>query len=368
MRLRTPRARMRFLALLRLLGYAALSPRRLLARLRARGWRGRRDAAAESVAEAGSQPAAWEVTPTERATVYAAWAIGPASQLLVLLEGENSLQLTRRDLRTLRGSAWLNDEARPARHWHRVRRTLAFSRAAPPRAPQVVNFYLHLAVQRASEPPAARSKRGARLSTTPPLRTHVFSSHFFEKLACGREGYDFAAVRRWTKAVVRARARITPVSFRVCRHSHSHSIWPQDVFAYDLLLVPVNHDNSHWTLAAVWPASRRIEHYCSLGGSAGKHVASTLVRYLDNEGTDKSSPRAPPPQAPGGVSSRWSGVNVRAGVPRQLDGSACGVFVVAMAARLAAGRRPPFGLSQEHVPALRMRIAADCLARRATPV
>jgi Ulp1 family protease len=59
---------------------------------------------------------------------------------------------------------------------------------------------------------------------------------------------------------------------------------------------------------------------------------------------------------------------MRSGVPRQRDGSACGVFVVAMAARLAAGRRPPFGLSQDDVPALRMRIAADCLARRATPV
>jgi hypothetical protein len=213
MRLRTPRARMRFLALLRLLGTAALSPPRLLAWLRARGWRTRRDAAAESVAEAGSQPAAWEVTAVERATVYAAWAVGPASQLLVLLDGDNSLQLTRRDLRTLRGSAWLNDEARPARHWAFACAAWAhaFSHAAP-RTPQVVNFYLHLAVQRAAEPPGSRSKRGARLSSTPPLRTHVFSSHFFEKLACGREGYDYASVRRWTKAVVRARARITPVS------------------------------------------------------------------------------------------------------------------------------------------------------------
>ncbi len=140
------------------------------------------------------------------------------------------------------------------------------------------------------------------------------------------------------------------------------------MFAYDLLLVPVNHDNSHWTLAAVWPASRRIEHYCSLGGSAAQQVLRTLVRYLDNEGTDKSSPRAPRPLANGAVSPRWSGARMRSGVPRQRDGSACGVFVVAMAARLAAGRRPPFGLSQDDVPALRMRIAADCLARRATPV
>jgi sentrin-specific protease 1 len=135
----------------------------------------------------------------------------------------------------------------------------------------------------------------------------------------------------------------------------------QDVFAYDLLLVPVNHDNAHWTLAAVWPATRHLEHFCSLGGETAADVLRTLALYLDNEAADKSSPSAPP--AP-----RWTGCRVRAGVPRQRDGSACGVFVVAMAARLAAGRRPPFDISQGDVPALRLRIAADCLAQRATPV
>ena len=59
---------------------------------------------------------------------------------------------------------------------------------------------------------------------------------------------------------------------------------------------------------------------------------------------------------------------MRRGVPRQSDGSACGVFVAAMAARLAAGWGVPFGLTQADVPALRLRIAADCLARRAAPV
>ena len=132
----------------------------------------------------------------------------------------------------------------------------------------------------------------------------------------------------------------------------------------------MNHDNSHWTLAAVWPARRRIEHYCSLGGTAAREVLATLVHYMTHEATDKRSPAAPAAHAgdEDDGSPNWTGCRVRRGVPRQSDGSACGVFVAAMAARLAAGRGAPFGLTQADVPALRLRIAADCLARCAAPV
>ena len=144
----------------------------------------------------------------------------------------------------------------------------------------------------------------------------------------------------------------------------------QDIYAHDLLLVPVNHDNAHWTLAAVWPARRRIEHYCSLGGTAAREVLTTLVLYMTHEATDKRSPAAPVPDAGDeeNGSPNWRTRRMRRGVPRQSDGSACGVFVAAMAARLAAGWGVPFGLTQADVPALRLRIAADCLARRAAPV
>ena len=219
---------------------------------------------------------------------------------------------------------------------------------------QVVNFYLQLAVRVAAEAPGA-------------LRTHVYSSYFYAKLACGRDGYDYAAVRRWTKALVRAACTTTPcIVVFVFTANADKLITPQDVYAYDLLIVPVNHDNAHWTLAAVWPARRRIEHYCSLGNSAGRDVLATLVHYMMHEAVDKRSPAAP--RAADAAPPRWTGCCVRRGVPRQRDGSACGVFTAAMGARLAAGRGAPFGLSQADVPALRLRIAADCLAQRAAPV
>lgn len=115
MRVRSPRARMRLPALLcRLLGVSALSPRRFFAALRRRTQRsGAAGAAgtADDVADAAGGPLALSVD--ERAAVSAVWAPGPATQLLAL--AASGLQLTRHDLRTLRGSGWLNDEVSKAK-------------------------------------------------------------------------------------------------------------------------------------------------------------------------------------------------------------------------------------------------------------
>jgi hypothetical protein len=52
------------------------------------------------------------VTAAERAAVERLWARRDAG---VVVTGSQNLQLTARDFRTLRGSTWLNDEARFAR-------------------------------------------------------------------------------------------------------------------------------------------------------------------------------------------------------------------------------------------------------------
>ncbi len=133
------------------------------------------------------------------------------------------------------------------------------------------------------------------------------------------------------------------------------------MFAKDLLLVPINHSNAHWCLCAIWPGARRIEHYDSLHatGAATRHALHTLRRYMEDEAADKRSGAL---GADGGGGAPWACTMQVEGVPRQRDGSACGVFTVSLAARLAAGARVPFSLAQADVPALRMRIAADCLA------
>jgi sentrin-specific protease 1 len=208
-----------------------------------------------------------------------------------------------------------------------------------------MNFYLQLvAARNAAAHAAARMPRAPAAPQAPPLppRAHAFSSFFWTRLACTPAGYDYAAVRRWTKRV--------------------------DVFSFDLLLVPINHGNAHWCLAALWPRERRLEYFDSLhgAGAAAKRVIALLSRYLNDEAADKAAGRPPhaPPLPP--PKQAWAAAVRRAGVPRQTDGAACGVFAASIAARLAAGIAPPFGLCQADVPALRLRIAADCLAGAAT--
>lgn len=53
-----------------------------------------------------------------------------------------------------------------------------------------------------------------------------------------------------------------------------------DIFSKDIILIPVNHQNQHWTAAAINFKQKRIESYDSLH-MAGKSVCdvSSRVRY-----------------------------------------------------------------------------------------
>jgi sentrin-specific protease 1 len=42
-----------------------------------------------------------------------------------------------------------------------------------------------------------------------------------------------------------------------------------DLFAKDIILIPVNHNNSHWTGAAINFKKKRIESYDSMGMDRG---------------------------------------------------------------------------------------------------
>lgn len=227
----------------------------------------------------------------------------------VLGEVEN-VQLCAKDLRTLQGNTWLNDE--------------------------VVNFYCALLRERSQE----QLQRGAR---APSL--HVFSSFFWTRLTAAPPYYDYAGVRRWTKAV--------------------------DIFAFDLLLIPLNHYNTHWSLCAVFVRDRCIAHFDSLGGDSTV-IFTKVMRYLVDEAASKGKERVnegewrsidaaaagsgkPPTQLP----------QVETCLGRQADACSCGVFMLAFAERLAAGGTGLFEVRQRDIPAIRIRIAAECLARQA---
>jgi len=168
---------------------------------------------------------------------------------------------------------------------------------------------------------------------------HVFSSLFFARLSETAAGFDYPGVRRWTRKV------------------------PNGIFERRVCLFPLNHGNRHWTLAAVFPRERRMAYFDSLRCSPARvrHVRSVLLRYLQLEHMDKKGVPLP--------AGEWRmDVLVGTGETLQKDGSACGAFAVAFCALTAAGKAPPFGLLQSHVPALRARILADCLAGKLTPL
>ncbi|CAG9460598.1 unnamed protein product [Pedinophyceae sp. YPF-701] len=243
-------------------------------------------------------------------------------------------ELRRVDFRALRGEEWLTDE--------------------------VVNFYLYLVQRRNDEeweragspqrrgasgdgdggrPHSGRRRRKNRTKAAARRRVHVMSSFFYTQLACGKRGYDYAAVKRWTLRV----AGPAPL-------------------ARDLILIPINHNNLHWTLAAVLPREGRVLYLDSmqgggLSGAAAPHrVERALLRWVEDEARDKDLPAPPEP---------WR-FEVVAPLPQQRDGGSCGVFACVFAERLAAGldaRELVDSFAQADMPRLRVGVAADLLAQ-----
>lgn len=89
-----------------------------------------------------------------------------------------------------------------------------------------------------------------------PLKAHVFSTFFFSKLQ--DSGYDKGRLNKWTKKVSNA---FGLGNDDLQRQTHLQI----DVFSKDILLVPVNLGNSHWTCAAINLRLKRFEYYDSLG-------------------------------------------------------------------------------------------------------
>jgi len=93
----------------------------------------------------------------------------------------------REDLRRLEGLNWLNDE--------------------------VINFYIELLKKRSVE---EADERGYP-------KCHFFNTFFYSLLT--KTGYDYSRVRKWTNKF--------------------------NLFEFDKVFVPINQQNSHWTLAII---------------------------------------------------------------------------------------------------------------------
>ncbi|KAI0936053.1 hypothetical protein AcV5_004294 [Taiwanofungus camphoratus] len=195
-------------------------------------------------------------------------------------------QVTDQDLRRLNPHQWLNDE--------------------------IINFYGQLILARSEE-----SKENPGFNGRKPLNVHYFSTFFWSKLE--KDGYEKGRLAKWTKKI--------------------------DLFQKDIALIPVNHNNSHWTAAAINFRRKRIESYDSMG-TERKHVYKLLRAYLDAEHRNK---KKKPFDFTG-----WEDYTLE-DIPLQENGYDCGVFTCQFLEALSRGEEL-FRFRQANMPYLRRRM------------
>uniref|UniRef100_A0A914BXW3 Ubiquitin-like protease family profile domain-containing protein n=1 Tax=Acrobeloides nanus TaxID=290746 RepID=A0A914BXW3_9BILA len=192
------------------------------------------------------------------------------------------LKIARKDLLTLRGLEWLNDE--------------------------IIYFYLNLVCARAEQ------------DTNLP-KSYTYNTFFYTNLTT--KGY--ASVKRWTRKV--------------------------DIFAYDLLFVPV-HLTVHWCMLIIDFKKKKIDFYDSM---LGEHTAclQALKTYLESESLDKKK-----------VNFDFSGWRMEClkNIPRQLNGSDCGMFACKFAE--FASRQAEICFNQEHMPYYRQRMVFEICTKQ----
>ncbi|KAH7883881.1 cysteine proteinase [Phlebopus sp. FC_14] len=200
-------------------------------------------------------------------------------------------QVCDKDLSRLAPHQWLNDE--------------------------IINFYGAMILMRSEackENPVTNGTSGGRKK---PLNVHYFNTFFWSKLQ--GEGYERARLAKWTKKF--------------------------DIFAKDAVLIPINHNNSHWTGGAINFRRKRIELYDSMNLDR-RHIFKVLRHYLDLEHQNKK-------KKPFNFSG-WEDYYPD-DTPQQENGFDCGVFTCQFLESLSRGEES-FNFSQRDMRYLRRRM------------
>uniref|UniRef100_A0A1A9WDH3 Ubiquitin-like protease family profile domain-containing protein n=1 Tax=Glossina brevipalpis TaxID=37001 RepID=A0A1A9WDH3_9MUSC len=111
---------------------------------------------------------------------------------------------------------------------------------------QIINFYMNLLIE--------RSEKESKLNRLPSV--YAMNTYFVTRLL--QIGYD--GIKQWTQNM--------------------------DIFTKDILLIPVNLSNVHWSMAIIHFKNRTIKHYDSMG-SPNKRILNVLKQYLNYESMDK---------------------------------------------------------------------------------
>ncbi|KZT43922.1 cysteine proteinase [Sistotremastrum suecicum HHB10207 ss-3] len=203
-------------------------------------------------------------------------------------------QVAHKDLTRLQPGQWLNDE--------------------------IINFYGALIMSRSEALENSKEnvdRKGKGKATA--IRVHYFNTYFWTKLLTG---YTQSKLNKWTKKV--------------------------DIFAKDVVIIPVNHSNMHWTAAAINFRKKRIESYDSLGGPRPE-VFKKLRSYLQDEHRDKKKKDFD--------FTGWQDYCPE-DTPRQENGVDCGVFTMQFLETIARGEEHfPFG--QKNMRFMRQRMVLE---------
>lgn len=169
---------------------------------------------------------------------------------------------------------------------------------------EVINFYMELLVE--------RSRRRTELP-----KVYAFNTFFLPRLSAS----GHAGVKRWTRKV--------------------------DIFAYDIIPVPVHVGGVHWCMAIIDLRRRTIRYFDSMI-SRNPAVLQRLADYLVEEARDKK-----------GEVFDMSGWQLESmlEIPRQNNQSDCGVFSCAFAETLTRDGEVRF--TQQNMPWMRMKMVLE---------
>ncbi|XP_037076518.1 sentrin-specific protease 1-like isoform X2 [Pollicipes pollicipes] len=173
---------------------------------------------------------------------------------------------------------------------------------------EVINFYMNMIMER------------SKTDNSKLPKVYCFNTFFYGKIVS--QGHS--SVKRWTRKV--------------------------DVFAYDLLLIPV-HLGMHWCLACVDQRKKTVRYFDSMSGNNNKGL-DAILRYLRDEHADKKKQPLD--------TSEWAAVNEKE-IPQQMNGSDCGMFACKFAEYLARDARINF--TQEDMPYFRRRMVYEIIAK-----
>ena len=124
-----------------------------------------------------------------------------------------------------------------------------------------------------------------------------------------------------------------------------------DIFTFDILLVPV-HLGFHWCLAVVDFAQSAVFYYDSMGGNNWACLEA-LGEYLTDEYMHKKKRE---------LSTDHFNMEFVKVIPRQKNGSDCGVFALQFAEHIS--RRAAINFDQADIPYFRRRMVYEIINKK----